>query len=271
RPREGPRPARREPGRGRLAVVVIGSSLVHLGQHLARRAAQTVLEHLADRRVLEVDLDAGRAAAHGDARQVRGRVDHARGADAEDQVRRLEACDRARHHRLIEHVAEPHDVGPQVRSARALARRHRAARVGAHRALAVAAHAPQRAVQLDHVAAARARVQAVDVLGDDRRRRLLRLDLGDDAVAGVGLARADRLAPDVVEVPHLLRIALERRLTGVLAIIVLMPGTALSAIGRNTALGRQAGTGEEHDALEAGKSRGYHRAILIYTISTVGR
>ncbi|HEU4533003.1 MAG TPA: phospholipase D-like domain-containing protein [Polyangiaceae bacterium] len=227
---------------------------IELGERLTRLGAKAVLVKLADGGIVGVNLDRGDAALHRDARQQGGGEHHRRRADAHQQVALLEQLARAAHHALVERVAEPDDVGPPVRAARAPARVHRHGRVGARDALAIAAHVPQAAVQPDDVARARALVQAVDVLGDHGRAGPLAQHLGHDAVAGVRLAAGDDRAAHVVKIPHFFGVALEGLLAGVVFVVVLVPHSPAAAIRRHAALGRHAGAGEEDDALEVAEA-----------------
>ena len=62
-------------------------------------------------------------------------------------------------------------------------------------------------MHLDHLAASRARVQRVDVLGDHRVHEPTPLELGEREVAGVRLGGEQRVDPCPVETPDALGIA----------------------------------------------------------------
>ena len=65
-------------------------------------------------------------------------------------------------------------------------------------------------MHLDHILAAGASVQRVDVLGDDRPDEPAPLELGERQVRGVRLGGAEQIDPLAVEAPDTGRIASER-------------------------------------------------------------
>jgi hypothetical protein len=67
-----------------------------------------------------------------------------------------------------------------------------------------------RAVHLDHVDAAGAGMERVDVLGDDRLHEPAPFELREGVVAGVRLGLEQRVDARPVEAPDVLRIAEER-------------------------------------------------------------
>ena len=116
----------------------------------------------------------------------------------------------AGHRRLVEHLAEQHDVGLQrLGRSRSAARRRRpleprarlGERVASRRTLRHEA-VRDRTVDLDHILRPGGGVQAVDVLRDDRDA-----ELRQRAVRAVGLLALERREAVAVEAPEALRVA----------------------------------------------------------------
>ena len=186
--------------------------------------------------------------------EIRRRVHDARRPHRDEQIARLQRLARPLQVPRIERVLEPDDVRDASRRRTCTGAAHGDGVIAAHDALAIAANAPEAAVQLDDVRGAGAAVHAVDVLGDDHGARLRLLHRGDHAVTGVRLAGGDGRAALVVKIPDLVGIAFERALARVVLVVVLRPDPALAAERRDAALGGEPGAGEEHDALKIGEA-----------------
>jgi len=103
-------------------------------------------------------------------------------------------------------------------------------------------------VELDHLTAARALVQPIDILGDERDPRAL-LQVGQRPVGRVRLGGRDQPAPPVVPAPDQFGIAGESRRRGqVLGSIAAPQRVGAAPEGRDAAAGRDAGSGQHGDA-----------------------
>jgi hypothetical protein len=104
-------------------------------------------------------------------------------------------------------------------------------------------------VQLDHVPAARPRVQPIHVLGYEGELGDSALALGQRPVARVRLGLCHECAPPLVPLLHKARIPGERLRCRELLRVVALPEPGLGlAEGRDPALGRDSGAGQRDDA-----------------------
>lgn len=239
------------------------------GQGFARGHAQPVLVQARDGRVFEVDLDGDRPVAHGNARKIGRRVDDARRADADDGITCRERGAGAFQHAHVERVLKPHNVRTPIPAACASPRIDGHLYIRLNDTIAIAPHAPEAAVQFDdprRIGPA-SLVQAVNVLRDDDRRRFFPKHLRDDAMAVIRFARRDALTALVVEVPDLLRVAVERTLARVVLVVVLLPNPAVPAVRGDAALRRQPRAREEDDMIEIlqmrNGGRGTHGCVRV--------
>ncbi len=121
-------------------------------------------------------------------------------------------------------------------------------------------------MHLDHVAASGARMERVDVLGDDCLDEPAPLELGQAQVTGVRLGREQQVDTRAVELPHATRIG-EKRLDGRdLERIDVLPDPALRPEVGDAALRRDTGSREDDAWLSLAKRGGQcvdrHRGIL---------
>src|SRR5262249_31910244 len=158
------------------------------------------------------DLDHRRAGREGRVREGGRRLDQARSPDYEQELAGLDRADRALDQRGRQRLAEPDDVGPEQALAGAAGRDPLPVRLPALAAFPAGAAAgpPETAVDLEDLARSGQGVEAVDVLGDEREGGRAALDLGERAVAGVGLRLRDLPAAPVVPLPDQPRILRER-------------------------------------------------------------
>src|SRR5258706_4750026 len=112
-----------------------------------------------------------------------------------------------------------------------------------------ATNGPYVAVDLERAGATRAIMQAVDVLRDECKIRVLRLERGKRTMAGVGFGLRDEGAAPVVPFPDQFRIAREtlrrREVFGSMA----TPQPARAAKGRDTAFSGDARAGQHRDRI----------------------
>ena len=190
------------------------STRVHIGRHgLGRGTVYVFVEQALVVGRLEVQFDragARRVAAHMQ-HEARGGIDLAGRADRQEQAAALQhLVDFLEMHR---HLAEPDDVGPQFTDGFAVRADEAGVRSCSDSNTVAAGHAADLAVapvHVDHPLRSGLLVQQVDVLGDDRhfafifafepRQRPVR-------VVRVDVGRAEQVARLVVEVEHLLLVA----------------------------------------------------------------
>ena len=183
------------------------------GQRLAGRRIDLQHRSVVERGRAAVD-DRERARLE---REPGDRPDLERRADDEHERGAARELGRALHRARRKQLAEEHDAGLQDLAAVGAERRRpllelrehvrRCPRVQRQRE---ADGGADRAVHLDDLAAARARVQRVDVLGDHRLRRARGARAPRARVAGVRLRLEERVDPRPVEAPDALGIAPER-------------------------------------------------------------
>lgn len=105
-------------------------------------------------------------------------------------------------------------------------------------------------MQVHHAAAARAFMQVVDVLRDQREALDLPGHRGNRAMAGVGQGTHREHATPFVPAPHQLRVACEGLGRGQFERVEAGPQAGHRVTeGGNTALGRRAGAGHHHDVV----------------------
>ncbi len=110
-------------------------------------------------------------------------------------------------------------------------------------------------MQFDDVAAAGARVQAIDILGDEQKLRRARFQLDQRPVSRVRLRLRDQFTPPCVPLPHQLRVVCEGFGRGELFRAEARPETGhCVAEGGYAGFGGDAGTGEHDDTLRAAQS-----------------
>ncbi len=194
-----------------------------------------------------VDLDAQCPIALGDLREAGCRVHHAGGADADKKIAPGNDSHGLSNYLLVEHISEPHDIGPQPVLAFVTFEALKGFTAVFVDAVFGAAHSPETAVQFDHFFTARALVHAVDVLGDDSDAGVPFFQPGEDKMPGMGLAGQHRFAPQFMEFQYLYRVTVKGILARVVFIIVLVPDAAPTPVGGYTAFGRHAGPGKKHD------------------------
>ena len=182
-------------------------------QHDAGGPAQHVVGVRRKRRGLRIDLDHDGAVPLGGVGQRRRGIDFGGVPTTSSTSQRLaasSACASAAGGSISSNqTTSGRRNAPHARAARRLAGAGLVPAID-DAAAARAFHAPDVAVQLDDVRAARRLVQAVDVLRDQQEFRNAPLDRGQRVVPGIGRGFADALAPPRIPVPDELRIARER-------------------------------------------------------------
>ncbi len=187
-----------------------------------------------------------------------GGIDHPRGTDRQQQVARLGSGEGGAQRIARQALAEPDHAWPQASATVAAARRFETTsgfgfvrcgqRLGRFTGAGEAAWPVQAAVQMDHLAAAGAFVQVVDVLRDQRQLRHMAGEFGDGHVRGVRPSLENLHPAPLVPAPDQRRVATKGVGSGQFARIETLPQAGERiAKGRDAALGGDAGTGEHHD------------------------
>ena len=144
-----------------------------------------------------------------------------------------------------------------------------------------AAHVPDGAMKAHDVSCARALVQAVDVLRDQREPRVAPTPGGEHDVRAVRLATGNEMASPAIPLPHERGVACERVGGGQVFWTMAFPETLCTAKRRHTAGGGDPGAGQDGDprlAPETCEERGKvcrrtHIAIVergpVYGCSTI--
>jgi hypothetical protein len=202
---------------------------------------------------LDIELDGARPAllAADMHDEAGGGIDLARGADRQEEAAALQDGVDLVH--VQRHLAEPHDVWPELAHGLAVGadRLRREVDVGLEHLVAIhAANLAVAAVHVDDVLRARHLVQRVDVLGDDRDFALVfLLQPRQRAMGRIGLdmGGAEGAAGLVVEVEHLLLVAVPGLDRGDLLEIDPVPQPVLVAERVDAAFLGDAGAGQDHD------------------------
>ena len=120
-------------------------------------------------------------------------------------------------------------------------------------------------MQLQDIAAARAVVEPVDILGDQRESRGALLECHQRVMRRVWFRGGDLLAAPVVPFPNQARVALECFGRGKLLGPELVPQTARTAKGRDAALGGDAGASQHDDRFSGSDPLAglFHKLIII--------
>ncbi len=180
-----------------------------------------------------------------------GRIDGARGTDGDEEIAlgqgRIDAIQPQRH------LAKPDHMGPQRLGQLAAGAELVLVKIPApfdHLARPRAAGLEQLPVHVDEILAAGALVQVVDVLGDQgHASRQQALEAGQGIVGRVGmdLVPLQLMASRVVEALHQFGIPCIALRGGYIFHPVLLPQAVAGPERLDTGLGRDAGTGEDHD------------------------
>jgi hypothetical protein len=174
-----------------------------------------------------------------------------RRADHEQQPRLSRERERTRDRALREQLAEEDDVRLEDGAALRTLRRRRLleqredARELVPRPAPRARRGADRAVHLDHLAAAGARVEQVDVLRHDRPHEPRPLEPRQREMRVVRLGLGQHREARRVEAPHLLGIAAERVDRAVLERVELRPQAGRRAEVGHAALGRHTGAAQD--------------------------